>query len=190
MKEVEILVVDCGSRFVENIVKCCEQRNASAKKIAWQNLDSEIELNRKSLKGIIISGSPWGVYREGAPTINKNVLEGNIPVLGICYGAQLIAYILGKKVTDAECAEQTLTPITLLESKLFEGIESQNFVEMRHVDRVYEVPDGYKITSYTKDCPIASYENDKGIYAVQFHPEIGGCGDKILDNFIYKICKI
>ncbi len=189
MSNSNILVVDNGSRFETNVVSCCEQRGAKVERIAWQDVKYE-EVKNKGYKGIILSGSPFSVYKEGSPTLDRKILELGVPVLGICYGAQLIAYLSGKKVDKAEQEEQTLTAITLLDSKLFEGLPKNTYMQMRHSDRVYFLPEGHRLTAYTKDCPIAAYENDKNIYALQFHPEIEGCGDKIFDNFLYKICNI
>ncbi len=186
----EILVVDCGSRFVKNIVEFLEGRKVSLSWTKWQDVDQDL-INKNQYKGIIISGSPSGVYNENAPTIKREFLQMGTPVLGICYGMQLVAYLYGEKVTEAEKAEQQLTDVKLYDSVLFEGVEKDNKVEMRHVDRVYGLPKGFVKTAETKDCPIAAMENiERKIYATQFHPEIGGCGEKILDNFLYKICKL
>ncbi len=185
----DILVVDFGSRFVDNIVSCLEERNISCSKVKWTDVDGD--LNKNAYKGIILSGSPCGVYHVDSPTIKKEYLETDVPVLGICYGHQLIAYLHDVKVGTAEKEEKELTQIKLFDSELFDGIERDNFVEMRHVDRVFSLPNGFEKTAETEDCPIAAMENkEKNIYAVQFHPEIGGCGDKVLDNFLHKICKI
>ncbi len=186
----KILIVDFGSRFVyKEVVDSLNERGIAYKLVAWEDAKAELEKNRYG--GIILSGSPWSAYAEGAPTIEKACLEGKIPVLGICYGMQAIAFLYGARVGRAEKSEQKSTAILFRDSVLFESVKKENFVEMRHDDRVYEIPDGFIRTASTKDCPIAGMENvEKGIYAVQFHPELGGCGKEVLDNFFYKICKL
>ncbi len=185
----DILIVDFGSRFVYDVADRLAERKVSYSLVKWQDVDNDLKQNQ--YKGIILSGSPSGVYNENAPTIKKEFLEMGVPVLGICYGMQLIAYLYGEKVTSAEKEEKTLTQIKFFDSALFNRISPINYVEMRHVDRVYGLPSGFVKTAETKNCPIAAMENkEKKIYATQFHPEIGGCGGEILDNFLFNICKI
>ncbi len=125
------------------------------------------------------------------PRLKEQIFKGNLPILGICYGIQILAYVFGSKVAKAEKDEHALTEIKLFDSELFYGLAKDNLVEMRHFYRIYDLPKGFTLTASTRYCPIAAMENiEKKIYAVQFHPEIGGCGDKVLDNFLYKICKI
>ncbi len=188
----DILVVDFGSRYVNDIVVCLEQRNISYSKIKWEDIEANSKENCfEGIKGIILSGSPSLDYDQNMPKIKEQLLKGNLPILGICYGIQIVAHIFGSKVAKAEKDEHALTEIKLFDSQLFDGIEKDNFVEMRHYYRVYDLPKGFTLTASTKDCPISAMENiEKKIYAVQFHPEIGGCGDKVFDNFLYKICKV
>ncbi len=190
LEMAKILVVDFGSRFVhKEVAKRLQERGIAYDLVVWQLVKRELEENKYD--GIILSGSPSSVYDENAPTIGKDCLEGKIPVLGICYGMQLISYLYGAKVARAERKEEGTTDITFKKSALFEGIKSSNVVEMRHGDRVYDLPEGFICTASTQDCPIAAIENRaKGIYAVQFHPELGGCGNQVFDNFFYKICKL
>ncbi len=186
----KILVINFGSRFVhKEVVKCLKIRGIEYNLIPWENTWEE--LNKNKYCGMILSGSPWSVYEANSPKIDRKCLEFNMPVLGICYGLQLISFIYGGKVGKAEKEEQKTTEITFKKSILFDGLEGKNLVEMRHSDRVYELPKGFVCTAETNDCKISAIENvEKNIYAVQFHPELGGCGDKVLDNFFYKICNL
>ncbi len=185
----DIILVDFGSKFLDNIVEYLQDKKVSFARVFYKDLDKFIE--NTEYKGMILSGSPCGVYHDDSPSLRKEYLERGIPTLGICYGMQLIAYLYGERVSESEKAEKGMFEAFLLDSVLFDGIDTPSQVGMSHVDRVYGIPKGFRKTAETKDCPIAAMENEeKKIYATQFHPEMGGCGDKVLDNFIYKICKI
>ncbi len=184
----DILVIDYGSRFIENIINYLQKSDISFKRV--ENLTAQW-VESYNPKGIILSGSPHSVYDEDAPLLDKKVLQLGIPVLGICYGAQNIAFIHGKKVAKAEVAELEDIEVQLKDSVLFEGLGDKAVLSMRHHDRVYDIPEGFVNTAFTKDCPYAAFENtEKKIFALQFHPEINITGEIILKNFINKVCKI
>ncbi len=188
----EVVVVDFGSRYVDEIVKRLERRSVSCLKVKWNDIERNSGTNYfEGAKAIVLSGSPNLETGVDVPIIKRAIVSGSLPVLGICFGLQLISYIYGSKVIKAEKDEHGLTEIEFFDSVLFDGIKSKNFVEMSHYYRVDKLPKEFKLTGSTKDCPIAAIENvRKKIYATQFHPEIGGCGDQVLDNFLYKICNL
>ncbi len=186
---MDILFIDFGSRHAQEVADKLTQRQISFDRIPWQEAD--ISALNGRYKGVILSGSPYAAHREGSPFIDKSAFEQKIPVLGICYGMQFIAHTYGARVAAAEQDEHTTTKIEFLGGELAAGLPTQAYVEMRHEDRVYELPDGFIVTAKTKDCPIAAMEHpQKKLYAVQYHPELGGCGDAILDNFLFAICNI
>ncbi len=188
----DVIVVGFGPKDGASIVKSLEKRNIPCLRVNWEDIESNVETNYfEGVKAIMLSGSPNLDVDVDMPIIKKEIVSGRIPVLGICYGMQLISYIWGSKVAKAEKDEHGLTEIEFFDSVLFNGITSEKLVEMRHYWRVYDLPKGFNLTGSTKDCPIAAIESvEKNVYATQFHPELGGCGDEILDNFLYKICKI
>ncbi len=188
----EVIIVDFGSRYAGNIVSCIEERNISYLRVKWEEIEKNADTNYfEGVKAIVLSGSPSLDADLNAPIIKKEIFSGNVPVLGICFGLQLISCSMGSKVAKAEKDEHGLTEIEFFDSVLFDGIACKNFVQMSHYYRVFDLPEGFKLTGSTKDCPISAIESvEKKIYATQFHPEIGGCGDEVLDNFLYKICKL
>ena len=142
--------------------------------------------------GIIFTGGPNSVYDPAAPHVDRAVLELGIPVLGICYGSQLIAYTLGGKVDHAAMSEYGKREFSFLKkSPLSEGIPQTSVCWMSHTDHVTEVPDGFAVLASTPTCPVTVYGNaEKAIYGVQFHPEVvhSEYGNKLLENFLYRVC--
>ncbi len=142
--------------------------------------------------GIIFTGGPNSVYDENSPHISKEILQLGIPVLGICYGCQLIAYTLGGKVEHAPTSEYGKRTFSFTkESPLSKGIPLTSVCWMSHTDRVTEVPEGFDVLAKTETCPATVYGNtQKRIYGVQFHPEVvhSEYGNQILKNFLYEVC--
>ncbi len=185
----KFLILDFGSKSIPNLTFQVTKRGFLYRVITAESLYDSVKSGNYA--GVIMSGSDNTCYEEGTPKFDSRILELGVPVLGICYGAQAMALALGKKVARAEVSELEPKKARLYPSKLFFGLNSEETVPMRHYDRVYEVPDGFKLTAKTADCPIAAYSNEEiDAYGVQFHPE----WDKdrltqiIFDNFIYKIC--
>ncbi len=143
-------------------------------------------------KGIIFTGGPASVYEKGAPSVEKELFELNIPVLGICYGAQLTAQVLGGKVLSPKFKEYGSVELSInAKSKLFKGVPAKSICWMSHRDYVGTLPKGFKVTAKTELCPVAAMEaEDKNIYALQFHPEVlhTKYGGKMLENFLKNIC--
>lgn len=189
MQHQRVLILDFGGQYNQLI----------ARRVREQGVYCDLVPSDKSLEeiraydpiGIIFTGGPNSVYGEGAPTVDAGIFSLGIPVLGICYGCQLIAHTLGGKVTHADTREYGKCEISYGASRLFKGIASESICWMSHTDYVSTVPQGFKVTATTVTCPAAGFENDsKNIYGIQFHPEVHHTreGDKILRNFLYEIC--
>ncbi|PNR95725.1 glutamine-hydrolyzing GMP synthase [Petrotoga sp. 9PWA.NaAc.5.4] len=185
----KILIIDFGSQYTQLLAKRIRELGAYSEVIQY---DDKISL--KDVKGIILSGGPDSVYDELAPDIPKEILNSNIPILGICYGMQLLAKLLGGKVEQIGIAEYGKTKIRIVEkTKLFENIDKEFNVWMSHKDTVTNLPESFKIISKTDNGIIAAFENQKNkIYGIQFHPEVRHTdfGNNILKNFVIKICKM
>ena len=142
--------------------------------------------------GIVLTGGPDSVYGKDAPRIPHGLLSLGIPVLGICYGAQLLAHTLGGKVVHAEAGEYGKRELSLCKaSPLSEGIPAKSVCWMSHTDLIQELPAGFDTLATTAGCPVALFGNaEKKLYGVQFHPEVAHTeyGNKLLGNFLYNVC--
>ena len=192
MKHELVLVVDFGGQYNQLIARRVRENNVYCEIIPYTT-DQE-KIKSMNPKGIIFTGGPNSAYLEDSPKIAKEIFEIGVPILGICYGIQVMSHILGgnvRKGTNAE-KEYGKTEITYKESAIFEGI-STNIVWMSHTDLIDKLPEGFKSIAHTKDCPVAAMENtEKKLYGVQFHPEVEHCqdGDKVLRNFLYNVCGV
>lgn len=150
------------------------------------------EIKRRKPTGIIFTGGPNSVYAENAPRIDKEIFELGIPVLGICYGCQLMAFTLGGTVSTAEMREYGKTETNYdVQSKLFNELPEKGISWMSHTDYISKLPDGFKASAYSDSCPAAAIENeDKKLYGIQFHPEVNHTenGVAMLRNFLYNVC--
>lgn len=187
----KILVLDFGGQYNQLIARRVRDHNVYAE-IKQYTVDIE-EIKKENYKGIIFTGGPNSVYDMSSPHYSKEILELGIPVLGICYGCQLITYMCDGKVENAEKSEYGKIKINVKksESKLFKDVPAENIVWMSHTDYISEAPKGFEITAFSDDCPCAAMENvEKNIYAVQFHPEVthSQYGKIILKNFLYDVC--
>ena len=141
--------------------------------------------------GIIFSGGPSSVFEENAPKVDPKIYSLKIPILGICYGAQLVAKDLGGKVKTSVLQEFGKMEVEFKKSVLFEGVEEKSICLMSHKDKIEFLPQNFKITAKTKTTKVAAFEDcEKKIYATQFHPEVlqTECGELIFKNFLFKIC--
>lgn len=187
----KILVLDFGGQYNQLIA-----RRVREQQVYCDLLPCDMPLEKIKAydpKGIIFTGGPNSVYEEGAPTVDKGVFDLGIPVLGICYGAQLIAHLLGGKVMHADTREYGKMEITYEKGDLFENIPKKNVVWMSHTDYVGKVPEGFEITATSKTCPVAAMQcESRKIYGVQFHPEVMHTknGTDILRNFLYRVCGV
>lgn len=150
------------------------------------------EIKKRKPTGIIFTGGPNSVYAENAPRIEKEIFELGIPVLGICYGCQLMAYTLGGTVSTAEMREYGKTETNYdIQSKLFNNLPETGISWMSHTDYISKLPDGFKSSAHSDSCPAAAIENeDKKLYGIQFHPEVNHTenGVAMLKNFLYNVC--
>ena len=143
-------------------------------------------------KGIIFTGGPNSVYDERSPRCEKEMLELGIPVLGICYGSQLMSYMLGGSVKTAPVSEYGKTEVDVdTKSVLFDNVSAKTVCWMSHTDYIEKAPEGFNVVGHTPVCPVAAMEcPERALYAVQFHPEVMHTveGLKMLSNFVYKVC--
>ena len=143
-------------------------------------------------KGIIFTGGPNSVYGEDSPLCDKAIFELGIPVLGICYGSQLMAHMLGGSVATAPVSEYGKTEVAVdSKSKLFNEVSETTICWMSHTDYIEKAPEDFKVVAHTPVCPVAAMEcEEKNLYAVQFHPEVMHTqeGTKMLSNFVYNVC--
>ena len=190
MEREMIVVMDFGGQYNQLIARRVRECNVYCEVHPYYiGIDKLKEMN---LKGIIFTGGPNSVYAEGSPLCEKEVLELGVPVLGICYGSQLMAYLLGGKVEAAPVSEYGKTEVEVDNGKdLFRGVSSNTICWMSHTDYIEKAPEGFVVTAHTPVCPVAGMENaEKGLYAVQFHPEVMHTqeGMKMLRNFVMDIC--
>lgn len=185
-----ILILDFGSQYNQLIARRIRDFGVYAEILPFNASIGQIL--EKQPKGIILSGGPSSVFADDAALIDKSLYELNIPVLGICYGMQLTAHLLGGKVKKGEKGEYGKADFSILEHcSLFDGVPENSSVWMSHFDEVAEVPEGF-VKAGRSSSEIASIVNsEKNIYAVQFHPEVSHTdfGSQILENFVFKICK-
>lgn len=185
-----ILILDFGSQYNQLIARRIRDFGVYAEILPFNASIGQIL--EKQPKGIILSGGPSSVFADDAALIDKSLYELNIPILGICYGMQLTAHLLGGKVKKGEKGEYGKADFSILEyCSLFDSVPENSSVWMSHFDEVAEVPEGFVKAGRTS-VEIASIVNsEKNIYAVQFHPEVSHTdfGSQILENFVFKICK-
>ncbi|MCK9426567.1 MAG: glutamine-hydrolyzing GMP synthase [Ignavibacteriaceae bacterium] len=189
-KNNEILIIDFGSQYTQLIARRIREENVFSE--IFPHTVSLEEIKKRNPSGIILSGGPMSVYDEDAPDINLEIFSLNIPILGICYGLQLLAKHLGGKVEKADAREYGKAEFTVSKSsKLFSNCELNSTVWMSHGDLVTEVPSGFHITGTSAHSPVCAVEDiQKKIYGLQFHPEVAHTaeGRKILHNFLFSIC--
>jgi len=190
MKNELIIVLDFGGQYNQLIARRVREDNVYCEVHPYTlSLD---EIKRMKPRGIIFTGGPNSVYGSEALQYDKEILNLGIPILGICYGSQLIAHLLGGVVETAPTSEYGKTEVSLdTNSVLFEGLDERTICWMSHTDYIKSVPVGFKITGTTPVCPVAAMEDTNSkLFAVQFHPEVMHThnGILILRNFIYKVC--
>ena len=150
------------------------------------------ELAKRNPAGLILSGGPSSVYDEGAPQVDPQALRAGIPVLGICYGMQLIAHHLGGKVDPGHAREYGPALLSVQEpSGVFRGLGGELPVWMSHGDHVSGMPPGFRLLATSGNSPIAAFTNDQGIIGIQFHPEVvhTPSGREVLRNFLFGVCQ-
>ena len=191
MKNEElILIVDFYGQYNQLIARRVRECNVYSEIVPFTTSIEKIK--EKAPKGIIFTGGPASVYGENAPKCDPEIFNLGIPVLGICYGMQLMTDMLGGEVQRADKREYGVTPVHIKNSsKLFDTFEDVNDCLMSHTDFVAKLPEGFENIGYTDHCPNAAMQNaEKGFYGIQFHPEVNHTnrGTDILRNFVYNIC--
>ena len=185
-----ILVLDFGGQYNQLIARRVRECNVYSEVVPF-NISLE-KIKKKNPKGIIFTGGPASVYGAESPKCVDGIFELGIPILGICYGMQLMSYILGGKVSSASTREYGETNVNIDNtSLLFKGFESTNIFLMSHTDYVESLPEGFRRIGYTSSCPNAAIENkDKKLYGIQFHPEVNNSvnGSLVIKNFLYNVC--
>lgn len=191
MIKEKILIVDFGGQYNQLIARRVREANVYSEVVSYKNAFERIE----ELKpvGIIFTGGPNAVYLEESPTINNKIFELGIPILGICYGMQLMAHNLGGKVSSADKKEYGKIKLHIeKDDKLFSDIENDSICWMSHNDYVEAAPTGFEITATTDSCPVAAFANEeKQLYGIQFHAEVEHTpfGRQLIKNFLYNVCK-
>ncbi|MTK12922.1 MAG: glutamine-hydrolyzing GMP synthase [Clostridiaceae bacterium] len=185
-----VLIVDFGGQYNQLIARRVRENNVYCEIIPYTHSIDKIK--EKNPKGIIFTGGPNSVYGEGAPRIDKEIFELGVPVLGICYGEQLIAHTLGGNVKSPDKREYGKTDVRLDKTcLLFDEVEENESCWMSHTDYVEVAPEGFRIVGTTTQTPVAAMEHvERKIYGVQFHPEVEHTpfGKKMLSNFLFKVC--
>ena len=184
-----IIIINCGSQFTQLIARRLREMKIHSVILNWDKTIDEILTYQP--KGIIISGGPDSVNAPDSIMIDKKIFEIGCPVLGICYGMQLIAKVLGGEVNSEKSPEYGVTEILRTHESMLISSEKFNAL-MSHGDNVSKLPEGFIETSKTQSGIISSFENkDKKIFGLQFHPEVINTekGDEIIKNFVFEICR-
>ena len=188
-KEELILILDFCGQYNQLIARRVRECNVYCE-IVRHDISAE-EVKNRGAKGVIFTGGPASVYGEDAPKCDPEIFNLGIPVLGICYGMQIMTHTLGGKVERADKREYGETDVKFSKSLLFDGFGDENVCLMSHTDYVDTLPEGFERIAYTPSCPYAGIENkEKHFYGIQFHAEVNNTvnGIKIIDNFVKKIC--
>lgn len=190
MEKELIIVLDFGGQYNQLIARRVRECNVYCE-VHPYSLGIE-KIKEMNPKGIIFTGGPNSVYSEDAPRCEKEMFELGIPILGICYGSQLMAYLLGGSVRTAPVSEYGKTEVTAdTPSVLFRNVSEKTIVWMSHTDYIEQAPAEFRVTAHTPVCPVAAMEcPEKKLYATQFHPEVMHTqeGRRMLSNFVYEVC--
>ncbi len=190
MNQEMIIVLDFGGQYNQLIARRVRECHVYCEVHPYTMTLEQIKAMNP--KGIIFTGGPNSVYGEDSPRYQKEIFELGVPILGICYGSQLMSYMLGGKVETAPVSEYGKTEVDVdASSVLFDGVSDKTICWMSHTDYIAEAPVDFKVTAHTPVCPVAAMEcPEKKLYATQFHPEVMHTqeGVKMLSNFVYKVC--
>ena len=190
MNRETVIVIDFGGQYNQLVARRVRECNVYCEIYSYK---TDIEkIKSMNPKGIILTGGPNSCYEADSPTYTKELFELGIPVLGLCYGAQLMQHVLGGKVERAEVREYGKTEVFVENSsKLFHNVSPSTICWMSHFDHISKTAPGFTITAHTADCPVAAAEcEEKKLYAIQFHPEVLHTveGKTMLSNFVYEVC--
>ena len=191
MKKELVIVLDFGGQYNQLVARRVRECNVYCEIYSYK---TDIEkIKAMNPKGIILTGGPNSCYEPDSPTYTDELFKLGIPVLGLCYGAQLMSHVLGGKVERADVREYGKTEVIIdkRESKVFEGVSEKTICWMSHFDYISKIAPGFEISAHTADCPVAVAENaDQKLYAIQYHPEVLHTveGKTMLSNFVLGVC--
>lgn len=190
MNNEKVIVIDFGGQYNQLVARRVRECNVYCEIYSYKTDISKIkEMNPK---GIILTGGPNSCYEEGAPSCTEELFNLGIPVLGLCYGAQVMMLVLGGRVERAPVREYGKTEVMVdTTSPLFSNVSPTTICWMSHFDYISKPAPGFEIVAHTQDCPVAAAQcRERGLYAIQFHPEVLHTqeGTKMLSNFVHKIC--
>ena len=190
MNNQTILVLDFGGQYKELIAR--RVRECDVYSVIKPGNMSVEQIKQMNPIGIILTGGPMSVYKDDSPKCDPALFEIGIPILGICYGVQLMCFTLGGEVNPAPVSEYGLITTEIIgESKVFSGLENTQVTLMSHTDKIISLPDGFESIARTSDCEYAAIQNtERKLYGFQFHPEVENTknGKQMLKNFIYNVC--
>ena len=190
MDQEKVIVIDFGGQYNQLVARRVRECNVYCEIYSYK-IDIE-QIKEMNPKGIILTGGPNSCYQEDSPSYQKELFELGIPVLGLCYGAQLMMHKLGGKVITPEVGEYGKTQIHYAENGvLFKDMPQDSICWMSHFDRISEIAPGFENVAWTADCPIAATQNvEKNLYAIQFHPEVLHTvnGTQMIYNFVRGVC--
>ena len=190
MQHETVIVLDFGGQYNQLIARRVRENNVYCEIYSYKTDLSVIKA--KNPKGIIFTGGPNSVYLEDSPTVDPEIFSWGVPVLGICYGSQLMMHLLGGHVCRAPEREYGKTEVFVdNSSKMFTDVQPSTICWMSHNDYISKAAPGFEIIAHTDDCPVAAVANvEKNLYATQFHPEVLHTkeGKKMLSNFVYNVC--
>ncbi len=185
-----VIVIDFGGQYNQLVARRVRECNVYCEIYSYKTDIGQIKA--MAPRGIILTGGPNSCYEENAPTYAKELFELGIPVLGLCYGAQLMMHILGGRVEKATVKEYGKTEVSVdSDSPLFADVSAKTICWMSHNDYISQTAPGFQVIAHTADCPVAAAEHtDKNLYAIQFHPEVLHTieGTKMIHNFVRGVC--
>ena len=188
----KILVLDFGGQYNQLIARRVREMHVFAEIVAYDKITAS-EIKSRQYKGVIFTGGPNSVYDENSPHFSPEILDIGVPILGICYGDQLMAYMAGGKVSSADnSSEYGKTTVYCENNILFKNVPAESVCFMSHTDYVELPPEGFKIIAHTDNCPCAGMcDEERKLYGVQFHPEVTHTvyGKQIMENFVFGVCK-
>ena len=192
MNREMVIVLDFGGQYNQLVARRVRECNVYCEIYSYK---TDIEkIKSMNPKGIILTGGPNSCYEPDSPTYTDELFKLGIPVLGLCYGAQLMSHVLGGKVERADVREYGKTEVLIdkTASKVFEGVSPKTICWMSHFDYISKIAPGFEITAHTADCPMAAAEDEAHkLYAIQFHPEVlhTAEGTKMINNFVKNVCQ-
>ena len=185
-----VLVLDFGGQYNQLIARRVREHNVYCEVKPYKTSIEEIRAMNPI--GIIFTGGPSSVYEEGAPRLSREIFELGIPILGICYGVQVMAYTLGGTVEPGKIREYGRKPVKFdTRCAIFDGLPEEAEALMSHNDTIYELPEGFQSAGVTDSCPVAAmFDEARHLYGMQFHPEVTLTenGTAMIRNFLYKVC--